>query len=184
VHCSLPKLNSEIAACMECRLSRKRRNAVPGEGPADTKIMFVGEAPGESEDLQGRPFVGAAGKLLNGLLASINLRREDVFITNVVKCRPPGNRPPRADEIEACSKFLSRQMAVVNPKFVCTLGNFALRSLVGKELSITKVHGKKQSRHGRIFVPMYHPAAALYLFRLRETMMKDFRRLAELLRQQ
>lgn len=184
MHRSLLQLNSEIATCMGCRLSRKRRNAVPGEGPTDAEIMFVGEAPGESEDLQGRPFVGAAGRLLNELLASINLRREEVVITNVVKCRPPGNRPPRADEMEACSKFLSRQMAMVNPKFVCTLGDFALRRLVGKELSIAKVHGEKRSRHGRIFVPMYHPAAALYMFRLRETMMKDFRRLAELLRQQ
>lgn len=179
------RINEEIIKCRRCRLGWIRRNAVPGEGYTKARIMFVGEAPGREEDLTGRPFVGAAGHFLDELLSSIDLRRSDVFITNLLKCRPPRNRPPRVDEIEACYPFLPRQISVIKPRIICTLGNFAVQTLVDKKLSISSVHGIARKTSGDneiVFFPTYHPAAALYLPRLRNVMKEDFKRLKALIK--
>jgi DNA polymerase len=181
---SLVKVSNEVVVCTKCRLCETRRNAVPGEGLESSRIIFVGEAPGEQEDVQGRPFVGAAGKLLTELLASVGLRREDVYITNVVKCRPPKNRPPRKDETAACRPYLDRQISLLTPRIICPMGNSAIHSLMDSDKSVTDLHGmpfeigeKKQVT----FFPMYHPAAALYTFQLRKVMEEDFKKLKELL---
>jgi DNA polymerase len=143
--------------------------------------MFVGEAPGEQEDNQGRPFVGAAGKLLTELLQSIGLRREEVFITNTVKCRPPNNRPPRKDELAACRGYLDRQLMLIRPRAVCPLGNSAIRALLNSNESVTELHGMPLEQDGITYFPMYHPAAALYTFALRKVMEEDFRKLRVML---
>ena len=154
---------------------------MPGEGSRTAKVMFVGEAPGEQEDNQGRPFVGAAGKLLTELLQSVGLRREEVFITNMVKCRPPNNRPPRKDELAACRGYLDRQLKLVRPRAVCPLGNSAIRALLNSKESVTDLHGMPFEKDGVTYFPMYHPAAALYTFALRKVMEEDFRRLRAVL---
>ena len=174
---SLELISSEVISCSKCRLCETRRNAVPGEGSSTTKVVFVGEAPGEQEDNQGRPFVGAAGKLLTELLRSIDLRREEVFITNVVKCRPPINRPPRKDELAACRGYLDRQLGLIHPRAVCPLGNSAIRALLNSNESVTELHGVPFEKDGVTYFPMYHPAAALYTFTLRKVMEEDFRKL-------
>ncbi len=143
--------------------------------------MFVGEAPGEQEDVQGRPFVGAAGKLLTELLASVGLRREDVYITNIVKCRPPNNRPPRKDESEACRSYLERQIALLQPTVICPMGNSAIHSLIDSVESVTELHGIPFEVGKITYFPMYHPAAALYTFSLRRVMEEDFKKLLALL---
>ena len=143
--------------------------------------MFVGEAPGEQEDIQGRPFIGAAGKLLTELLASINLRREDVYITNIVKCRPPNNRQPRKDEAAACRPYLDRQLALIQPKVICPMGNSAIQSLLGSDESVTKLHGMPIEVDSVTYFPLYHPAAALYTLSLRKVMEEDFKKLRALL---
>lgn len=143
--------------------------------------MFVGEAPGEQEDVQGRPFVGAAGKLLTELLASIGLGREDVYITNVVKCRPPNNRPPRKDESSACRAYLDRQLALIHPSVICPMGNSAIHALIDSDESVTAVHGIPFEVGSITYFPMYHPAAALYTFELRRVMEEDFKKLRALL---
>ncbi len=143
--------------------------------------MFVGEAPGEQEDVQGRPFVGAAGKLLTELLASIGMRREEVYITNVVKCRPPNNRPPRKDESAACRPYLERQLALIHPIVICPMGNSAIHALMDSAESVTAVHGIPFEVGPRTYFPMYHPAAALYTFGLRKVMEEDFKKLRALL---
>lgn len=145
------------------------------------RVMFVGEGPGEQEDLQGRPFVGAAGKLLTELLQSINLRREDVFITNVVKCRPPNNRPPRKDESAACRLYLERQIALICPKVICPMGNSAIRGFLDSDESVTALHGIPFEKDSVTYFPMYHPAAALYTFSLKKVMEDDFKKLRGLL---
>ena len=155
--------------------------AVPGEGPQAAKVMFVGEAPGEQEDNLGRPFVGAAGKLLIELLESIGLRREEVFITNTVKCRPPNNRPPRKDELAACRDYLVRQFWLIRPRAVCPLGNSAIRALLTPKESVSELHGVKVEKDGITYLPMYHPAAALYTFALRKVMEEDFGKLRAVL---
>ena len=156
--------------------------AVPGEGPADARVMFIGEGPGAQEDLTGRPFVGSAGKLLSELLGSIGLDRSSVFITNIVKCRPPNNRPPRKTEIETCvSLYLQPQIRVINPKIVVPLGTPAIKTLMGDDYSATSVHGKVFRKDDRLFLPLFHPAAALYDVRLRDTMFEDMKKLKELL---
>jgi DNA polymerase len=151
---------------------------VPGEGPEDAEVMFVGEAPGFHEDQQGRPFVGAAGQFLEELLASIGLTREDVFITNVIKCRPPGNRDPLAKEISACEPYLDRQIALIQPTVVVTLGRFSMARAFPKA-RISRVHGQPRKINGIVYYPMYHPAAALHRPSLRSTVEADMRRILE-----
>lgn len=175
-------LHERILTCPLCRLSESRKNAVPGEGAFDASLMLVGEAPGRNEDLMGRPFVGAAGAFLNDLLSSIGVDRNKVFITNVVKCRPPMNRPPRVDEVKACHPYLERQMALINPKMVCLMGNNAIKGVLGKGYSISSMHGKEVQTVDRRFFLTYHPAAALYVDRLKDTMMEDFKKLSEILK--
>jgi uracil-DNA glycosylase family 4 len=172
------QVNREVRQCTKCELHKGRKNAVPGDGNVRTEIMFVGEAPGQEEDRQGRPFVGSAGKLLSQLLLSVGLRREDVYITNIVKCRPPENRPPRVGEISACSEYLERQISIINPKTICPMGNIALKRFVGKEASISKVHGQHiPSKDKRVIYPLYHPAAALYVGGLKSVLEEDFKKL-------
>ncbi len=178
---SLEIVHSEIMVCTKCELHKSRRIAVPGEGPDDAKIMFVGEGPGQNEDEQGRPFVGAAGKFLTELLESIGLRRSDVFITNIVKCRPPNNRAPRKGEIDACNPYLESQINLINPRIVCPLGTPAINTVLGDEYSATKVHGKPIKKGDRTILPLYHPAAALYDNSLRDVLLQDFKILKDLL---
>jgi uracil-DNA glycosylase len=175
----------ETAACSRCRLAQGRTQVVFGVGDPDADLMFVGEAPGFHEDQQGHPFVGQAGKLLDKLLAGIGLSRELVYIANVIKCRPPGNRDPQPDEIEACEGHLFRQLELIEPKLVATLGNFATKLLSGKPHGITRVHGRPQETivGGRpiTLYPLYHPAAALYTPAMLRTLEDDFRRIPQLL---
>jgi uracil-DNA glycosylase len=174
-----------VAGCTRCALAQGRTQVVFGSGDANADLMFVGEAPGFHEDKQGVPFVGAAGKLLEQLLAGIELERAQVYICNVLKCRPPGNRDPVPDEIEACESHLWRQIELIRPRVVATLGNFATKLLSGKPTGITRVHGHEQETTlgGRrvLLYPLYHPAAALYTPRMLEVLQSDFRRIPELL---
>ncbi len=158
----LDELHREIMECKLCPLWEGRTHAVPGEGNKHAKVMFVGEAPGRDEDAQGRPFVGQAGRLLTTMLASIDIKREDVFIANVLKCRPPENRNPQPDEIEICSPYLYAQISLIKPRVVCPLGNFAIKTLLGKDFQVSQVHGKLFRKSGIFFLPMYHPAALLH----------------------
>jgi len=177
----LELVHSDIMGCTKCELHKSRTRAVPGEGPHDARIMFVGEGPGQNEDEQGRPFVGAAGKFLTELLESIGLKRTDVFITNIVKCRPPNNRAPRKYEIEACNPYLQSQIRLINPRIVCALGTPAITTLMGDEYSASRHHGKPSTKGEVTILPMYHPAAALYDASLKETILHDFRLLKRLL---
>ncbi|HEX5469205.1 MAG TPA: uracil-DNA glycosylase [Gaiellaceae bacterium] len=176
---------SDTAACTRCRLASGRTQVVFGVGDAGADLMFVGEAPGFHEDKQGYPFVGQAGKLLDKLLAGIGLTRDDVYIANVIKCRPPGNRDPQPDEIEACESHLFRQIELIEPKLIATLGNFATKLLSGKPHGITRVHGHPQQTTlgGRpvTLYPIYHPAAALYTPSMLRTLEDDFRQIPELI---
>ncbi len=156
----LATLEQEVSACPLCDLSRTRKRAVPGEGPVDAEVMFIGEGPGFNEDQQGRPFVGPAGRLLNELLASIGLARDQVYITNVVKCRPPNNRDPMPQEIAACAPYLERQLALIKPKVVVTLGRYSMAKFF-PGASITKIHGQPKRIGATFYFPMFHPAAAL-----------------------
>jgi uracil-DNA glycosylase family 4 len=177
----LIQLDHEVRVCVKCDLSKGRKNAVPGEGNLRARVMLVGEAPGKEEDLLGKPFVGAAGRLLTHLLDSGKMRREDVYITNIVKCRPPQNRTPRSDEVSVCSGYLERQIKLINPRLLCPMGNVALRVFLGKDVSISRVHGQAiPMREGRLIYPLYHPAAALYTARLRATLEEDIKRMGEL----
>src|SRR5205823_8779636 len=181
----LEVLSRQVAGCTRCRLHEGRTQVVFGNGNPDADLMFVGEAPGFHEDKQGLPFVGQAGKLLEKLLAAIGMSRQDVFIANVLKCRPPGNRDPQPDEIEACESHLFRQIALIEPVVVATLGNFATKLLSGRQLGITRVHGQDQKTTigGRevLLYPIYHPAAALYTPAMLKVLESDFARLPELL---
>jgi uracil-DNA glycosylase len=176
---------TEVAGCTKCRLAQGRTQVVFGVGDARADLMFVGEAPGFHEDQQGKPFVGQAGKLLDKLLAGIGLRRDQVYVANVLKCRPPGNRDPQPDEIQACEGHLFRQIELIEPKVVATLGNFATKLLSGKPTGITRVHGTEQptTLGGRrvVLYPLYHPAAALYTPAMLKVLEEDFARLPELL---
>jgi DNA polymerase len=169
----LEQIAIEVSACTACLLHKGRKLAVPGEGPADADLMFIGEAPGFHENEQGRPFVGAAGKFLEELLATIDLTREQVFIGNVIKCRPPGNRDPQTDEIEACENFLNRQIQAIHPKVIITLGRFSMARYFPKA-RISNIHGQARWVQSRLIVPMYHPAAALHQPSLREVVRSDF----------
>ncbi len=176
---------AEIAGCTRCRLAEGRTQVVFGNGNPDADLMFVGEAPGFHEDKQGFPFVGQAGKLLDQLLTGIGLSRDLVFVANVLKCRPPGNRDPMPDEIEACESHLFRQVELIEPRVVATLGNFSTKLLSGKQTGITRVHGQVQevtlgSRNVLLY-PLYHPAAALYTPSMLNVLQEDFARIPELL---
>lgn len=177
---NLEKIAEEVQACAACALQHSRVVGVPGEGPPGAEIMFIGEGPGFHENQQGRPFVGAAGNYLDELLAMIGLRRADTFITNVVKCRPPGNRDPLSEEIEACRGYLDRQIAIVNPRIIITLGRFSMARWF-PSARISKVHGQARQIGGRLICPMYHPAAALHQPSLRPVIEEDVRRIPELL---
>jgi uracil-DNA glycosylase len=174
-----------VAGCTRCRLAQGRTQVVFGSGNPHAELMFVGEAPGFHEDKQGLPFVGQAGKLLEKLLAAIGMSRQDVFIANVLKCRPPGNRDPQPDEIEACESHLFRQIELIEPAVVATLGNFATKLLSGRPLGITRVHGQEQQTTlgGRsvLLYPLYHPAAALYTPAMLKVLESDFARIPQLL---
>ena len=175
----------QIASCTRCRLAEGRTQVVFGVGNPEADLMFVGEAPGFHEDNQGFPFVGQAGKLLDKLLVGIGLDRSQVYIANVIKCRPPGNRDPMPDEIEACEGHLFRQVSILEPKVVATLGNFATKLLSGKQLGITRVHGQEQEvtlgDRRVLLYPLYHPAAALYTPAMLKVLEEDFRRIPDLI---
>ena len=176
----LQAVAAEVRACEACQLHASRKNAVPGEGPAASELMFIGEGPGFYENEQGRPFVGAAGKYLEELLGSIGLSREQVFIGNVVKCRPPGNRDPLPEEIQACAAFLERQIQAIQPEAIVTLGRFSMARFFPKA-RISDIHGQARMVNGRLVVAMYHPAAALHQPSLRREIEADFARLPELI---
>ena len=182
---ALASFEQAVSACTRCRLSQGRTQVVFGAGNPTADLMFVGEAPGFHEDQQGIPFVGAAGKLLEKLLAGIGLQRSDVYIANVLKCRPPGNRDPQPDEIESCEPHLFRQIEIIQPKLVATLGNFATKLLSGKPTGITRVHGQEQwttlGGNKVLLYPLYHPAAALYTPAMLKILEEDFARLPLLL---
>lgn len=180
----LDEIAAKVRFCQMCRLWEGRTKAVPGSGSYQTEIVFIGEGPGKDEDLQGEPFVGAAGKFLNEMLKSINLKREDVFITNVVKCRPPDNRDPLEDEIDTCaSLYLWRQLELINPILIVTLGRHSMYKFLPETVKISKAHGIPMratiKKTGKTFnvLPMYHPAAALYNGGLRQTLISDFEKI-------
>jgi DNA polymerase len=182
---SLLAYGDVVAGCTKCALAEGRTQVVFGSGSPHAELMFVGEAPGFHEDKQGVPFVGAAGKLLSKLLAGIGIERDEVYIANVIKCRPPGNRNPLPEEIEACEGHLWRQIELIQPKLVATLGNFATKLLSGKPAGITQVHGREQEvllgGQSVTLYPIFHPAAALYTPRMLAVLEEDFRRIPELL---
>jgi uracil-DNA glycosylase family 4 len=176
----LDQVSQEVSVCTKCILSYSRKKAVPGEGPANAAIMFIGEGPGFHENEQGRPFVGAAGKFLDELLASIGMQRSQVFITNVVKCRPPGNRDPLPEELEACKEYLERQIQAINPKVIVTLGRYSMAHFL-PNARISEVHGQAMHVRGRLIVAMYHPAAALHQGSLKPVIERDFALLPDLI---
>ncbi len=176
----LEEIAAEIRSCQLCELARTRTNAVPGDGPDRAPIMFIGEGPGLNEDQQGKPFVGAAGKFLTELIEMAGLKRSEVFITNVVKCRPPGNRDPLPDEIMACSSYLQRQIDVIDPTVIVTLGRFSMAGWFPGE-RITRIHGQPKKFGARTVVPMFHPAAALHQGNLKPVIQEDFARLRSIL---
>lgn len=171
-----------IRMCPDCDLSQTRTNAVPGDGPLTAKIMFIGEGPGAQEDKQGLPFVGPAGKFLNELLSVAGLARSEVYITNVVKCRPPQNRDPMPAEIRACANYLDKQLSLIRPRVVVTLGRFSMRRWFPGE-SISRIHGQPRQFGDLLVVPMFHPAAALHQERYKSLIVEDFRRLPDILAQ-
>jgi uracil-DNA glycosylase len=173
---ALAVVHEHILVCTSCPLHARRTQAVPGTGPATARIMAVGEGPGETEDRLGKPFVGPAGGVLTRLLEGIGLRREDIYITNTVKCRPPGNRDPEPAEIEACSPFLDAQIEIIQPDLILVLGRHALARLLPGAGGITQLHGRRVVRGERTFVPLYHPAAALYNTALMTTLEQDMQR--------
>ena len=181
----LEQYAAQAAGCTRCALAGGRTQVVFGAGAPDADLMFVGEAPGFHEDKQGLPFVGQAGKLLDKLLAGIGLDRSQVYIANVLKCRPPGNRDPQPDEIESCEPHLFRQIELIQPRVVSTLGNFATKLLSGKQTGITRVHGVEQETtvggNRVLLYPLYHPAAALYTPAMLQVLQHDFTRIPELM---
>lgn len=179
----LAQLAKQIVVCTKCDLHRSRKKAVPGEGPTHAEIMFIGEGPGFHENEQGRPFVGAAGKFLDQLLEQAGVTRADVWITNVVKCRPPGNRDPLPDEVETCtSNYLQHQIKIVNPSIIVTLGRFSM-GLFFKGAKISQIHGQMRKVSDRFVIAMFHPAAALHQISLKPAIMADFAKLPELLKE-
>ncbi len=178
---SLDEIRTSVEACRKCPLADGRTQTVFGTGDPHARVLIIGEAPGKNEDLQGKPFVGAAGKYLSELLAIAGLTRDDVFIANVLKCRPPGNRDPRPEEIEQCADFLRAQTRAIDPEYIVTLGNFATKFILKTDVGITRLHGVIQ-RAGRFKVfPIYHPAAAIYDRSKRDALAQDFAKLGEML---
>jgi uracil-DNA glycosylase family 4 len=172
----LLQIEQQVKACRRCSLWKTAKNAVPGEGPPTAEIMFIGEGPGQNEDEQGRPFVGAAGKFLEELLHSIKMSRSSVFIGNVIKHRPPANRDPLPDEIEACWPWMQEQIRIIQPKVICTLGRFSLARFLPLA-KISRDHGKPKRVGEYVILPLYHPAAALYQGSLRATLEEDFKKI-------
>jgi len=187
---NLESISEEIKNCKKCELFKKRNNTVPGKGNPKAKIMFIGEAPGKNEDLQGIPFIGRAGDILSELLEEINLKREDIFITNIVKCRPPNNRDPTPEEIKTCAPFLEKQIQVIKPKVIITLGRFAMNYILKKynlpEKSITQAHGEHYQvntlENNLLIMPMYHPAATIYNPSKINDLKTDFKKLQKLIK--
>lgn len=177
---SLSDLYAEIAVCQKCGLAKGRTHTVPGEGPENATLMFIGEAPGFHEDRQGRPFVGAAGEFLEELLSSIGLRREEAYICNVIKCRPPNNREPLFTEIEACRPYLDRQIELVNPRVIITLGRFSMARFFPQS-NISKIHGQPKKVGNRVIIPVYHPAAALHQPRYKADIERDFLKIPQII---
>lgn len=177
---ALEELNAEWMK-KDLPLKEGATQAVPGEGNPDTAILFIGEAPGKNEDLQGRPFVGAAGQFLNELIASINLKREDIFIANIIKHRPPGNRDPLPDEVAAYTPWLNEQISIIAPLLIVALGRYAMEYFLGPGFSITKIHGQPKRRQGRVIMPVYHPAAALYRRDWQPILRADFQKIPKIL---
>lgn len=179
----IENIAEEVRNCKKCWLWETRTNAVPGDGPETPEFLFIGEAPGSKEDIHGKPFVGAAGKVLDELLESAGFKREEVFITNIVKCRPPGNRNPLKHEIETCTPYLDRQILSLKPKVICTLGNFSTDYILTKydlpSDKIGKVHGQLFQKEGVKIVPLYHPAAMIYNRKLKDVLLEDLRKLKE-----
>ncbi len=179
----MENIKSEVLNCRKCELWKTRKNPVVGEGSLKARIMFIGEAPGFNEDLQGRPFVGKAGKVLNELIESIGLRREDVYITNVVKCRPPENRDPTPEEIEKCSPYIDRQIKIIRPEIICTLGKHSTSYIFKKfglpHDNISRIHGKiyrvKNLFYDLLVIPLYHPAVAVYNADMKSELVEDFK---------
>lgn len=180
----LAELEAYMGECRRCALGDTRTRLVFGDGNARADVMFIGEAPGRNEDLQGRPFVGAAGKLLEELLASIGLSRSDVYIANVLKSRPPNNRDPLPEEIEECTPFLREQIRLIDPRVIVTLGKFATQFMLRTNRGITQLRGRRHEVDGRAVLPIFHPAAALYDQTKRDVLFDDFKRLAVLLEQE
>lgn len=177
---TLEKIAEECRICQKCVLAQRRTQAVPGAGSAVAHIMFIGEGPGRSEDEQGLPFVGAAGKVLDNLLEGIGLEREEVFIANVVKCRPPQNRDPLPEEAAACAEYLTRQVELIKPKLIVLLGRHSMeRFLPGLKISLD--HGKPKRKDGQVYFPIYHPAAAIYRRELLADLERDFRKIPQIL---
>jgi DNA polymerase len=174
----LARITKEVSVCTKCVLHESRKNPVPGDGPATAEIMFIGEGPGFHENEQGHPFVGASGKFLDQLLAQAGLTREEVFIANVVKCRPPGNRDPLPDELSACDVYLDLQIKAINPSIVVTLGRFSMNKFF-PGAKISAVHGQMEKVDGRFVIPMFHPAAALHQPALKPSILGDFAKLPD-----
>ena len=175
---TISKIAKEVSACTKCTLHESRKKSVPGDGPATAEIMFIGEGPGFHENEQGHPFVGASGKFLDQLLAQADVTRADVFIANVVKCRPPGNRDPLPDELAACDAYLEAQISAINPSIIVTLGRFSMNKFF-PGAKISAVHGQMQKIGGRYVIPMFHPAAALHQAALKPSILGDFAKLPE-----
>jgi uracil-DNA glycosylase len=180
---TLQDFYEQIKNCQNCALAASRTQVVFGDGNPHAEIMFVGEAPGFHEDRLGKPFVGAAGKLLDQLLGQIGIERRDIYIANVIKCRPPQNRNPRAEEIESCKPYLLKQIELIRPKIICTLGNFSTQLLLGHKVGITKVRGQAFDQGSYVVVPMLHPAAALHRESMLEGVKGDFQNLRKILDQ-
>ena len=176
----LAQIHEAIRQCQRCPLGQGRTHAVPGDGPVNAKVMFIGEAPGFYEDQEGQPFVGASGKFLNQLLEKAGIDRKSVYITNVIKCRPPSNRDPHANEIEACHPYLEQQIELINPQVIVTLGRFSMARAF-PNAKISEVHGQPRKVGGRVYFPMYHPATALHQPSLRRVVEEDFMHLKEML---
>ncbi|MGD2143848.1 MAG: uracil-DNA glycosylase [Anaerolineae bacterium] len=176
----LAQIARKIGGCTLCPLHEERLNPVPGAGPADAEVLFLGEGPGAREDEQGLPFVGASGQFLDQLLEAIELNRDNAFITNVIKCRPPGNRDPHVDEVRACETYLDQQLELIQPRLIVTLGRFAMNHFF-PDGRISEIHGQPRRIDGVVYLPLYHPAAALYRASLRGVVEHDFQRIPELL---
>jgi uracil-DNA glycosylase len=178
---ALEALYSDVAGCHKCPLRQTAIQSVPGEGNPNSDIVFVGEGPGKAEDEQGKPFVGAAGKFLTTLIESIGYKREDIYIANVVKHRPPSNRDPLPDELEACTPWLDEQIKIIEPKLIVTLGRFSMSYFLGESMTISNIHGQPKRHNGQVIMPMYHPAAALYRGNLRPVLLADFAKIPKIL---